>query len=191
MLNYIIRRLLILPFILIGVTILVFAMLSMLTPYERASLYVSDIPKRQGSIEDIVEKYGLNDPIHIQYWRWMVGQEDEVSGEVEGGILRGDMGFSTVGHMPVAEIIKHRLPATAELALLAAIPLIGLSVWMGIKSAVHHNKLTDQILRVFHYWLVYSDLCFRAFAANVFLRQIRLVSTRTTFSLGIANCTIW
>ncbi|MBT3322579.1 MAG: ABC transporter permease [Anaerolineae bacterium] len=148
MLTYIIRRLFILPLILIGVTMLVFAMLSMLTPYERASLYVSDIPKRQGAIEDIVKKYGLDDPIHIQYWRWMVGQKDEVTGEIDGGILRGDMGFSTVGHMPVAEVIKHRLPATAELALLSAIPLIGLSVWMGIKSAVHHNKLPDQILRV-------------------------------------------
>ncbi len=148
MLNYIIRRLLILPFILIGVTMLVFAMLSMLTPYERASLYVSDIPKRQGAIDDIIEKYGLDDPVPEQYWRWMVGLKDETTGEVEGGILRGDMGFSTVGHLPVIEVIKHRLPATAELALLAAIPLIGLAVWMGIQSAVHHNKLSDQALRI-------------------------------------------
>lgn len=148
MLNYIIRRLLILPLILIGVTMLVFAMLSMLTPYERASLYVSDIPKRQGAIDEIIEKYGLNDPVHIQYWHWMVGREDEDTGEIEGGILRGDMGFSTVGHQSVADVIKHRLPATAELALLSAIPLIGLAVWMGVKSAVKHNKFTDQILRI-------------------------------------------
>ena len=127
---------------------LVFAMLSMLTPYERASLYVSDIPKRQGAIDDIIEKYGLDDPVPEQYWRWMVGHTDKTTGEVEGGILRGDMGFSTVGHLPVIEVIKHRLPATAELALLAAIPLIGLAVWMGIQSAVHHNKLSDQALRI-------------------------------------------
>ncbi len=148
MLNYIIRRLLILPLILIGVTMLIFAMLSMLTPYERASLYVSDIPKRQGAIEEIVKKYGLDDPVHVQYWHWMVGRTDETTGEVQGGLLRGDMGFSTVGHMPVVDVIKRRLPATAELALLAAIPLIGLAVWMGIQSAVHHNKFIDQVLRV-------------------------------------------
>ena len=148
MLNYIIRRLLILPVILVGVTMLVFAMLSMLTPYERASLYVSDIPKRQGAIEGIIEKYGLNDPIPVQYWKWMVGVKDEVTGQVEGGVLRGDMGFSKVGKSTVAEVIQRRLPATAELALWSAIPLIGLAVWMGIQAAVHHNKFIDQILRV-------------------------------------------
>jgi peptide/nickel transport system permease protein len=149
MLNYIIRRLLILPVILVGVTMLVFVMLSMLTPYERASLYVSDISKRQGAIEGIIAKYGLDDPIPVQYWRWMMGQVDADTGEVTGGILRGDMGFSKVGKSSVAEVIQRRLPATAELALWAAIPLIGLAVWMGIQAAVHHNKLIDQILRVF------------------------------------------
>ena len=148
MLNYIIRRLLILPVILIGVTMLVFAMLSLLTPYERASLYVSDIPKRQGAIEGIIEKYGLNDPVPVQYWKWMTGVKDEDTGEVTGGILRGDMGFSKVGKSTVAEVIQRRLPATAELALWAAIPLIGLAVWMGIQAAVNHNRFVDQLLRV-------------------------------------------
>jgi peptide/nickel transport system permease protein len=127
---------------------LVFAMLSMLTPYERASLYVSDIPKRQGAIEGIIEKYGLNDPIPVQYWKWMTGVKDKSTGVVEGGILRGDMGFSKVGKSTVSEVIQRRLPATAELALWSAIPLIGLAVWMGIQAAVHHNKFIDQVLRV-------------------------------------------
>jgi peptide/nickel transport system permease protein len=148
MLNYIIRRLLILPVILVGVTMLVFTMLSLLTPYERASLYVSDIPKRQGAIEGIIEKYGLDDPIPVQYWKWMVGYKDSDTGEIKGGILRGDMGFSKVGKSSVAEVIQRRLPATAELALWSAIPLIGLAVWMGMQAAVHHNKFADQLLRV-------------------------------------------
>jgi len=148
MLNYIIRRLLILPVILVGVTMLVFVMLSLLTPYERASLYVSDISKRQGAIEGIIEKYGLDDPIPVQYWKWMVGYEDSDTGEIKGGILRGDMGFSKVGKSSVMEVIQRRLPATAELALWSAIPLIGLAVWMGMQAAVHHNKFIDQVLRV-------------------------------------------
>lgn len=149
MFRYIIRRLLIMPVLLIGVTVLIFLMLSMLTPYERASLYVSDIPKRQGALEAIVEKYGLDEPIHVQYWQWMVGRKDEDSGEVDGGILRGDLGWSKVGKSSVSEVIGRRLPATAELALWSAVPLIGLSVWMGVIAAVNHNKLTDQVLRVF------------------------------------------
>jgi peptide/nickel transport system permease protein len=149
MFRYIVRRLLIMPILLIGVTMLIFLMLSMLTPYERASLYVADIPKRQGAIEGIIEKYGLDAPIPVQYWNWMVGRKDPDTGEIVGGVLRGDLGWSKVGKGSVATVIGRRLPATAELALWSAIPLIGLSVWMGIQAAVHHNKLPDQVLRVF------------------------------------------
>lgn len=136
------------PIILAGISILIFTMLAMLTPYERAALYVTDIPKRQGAIEGIIDKYGLDDPIHIQYWNWMVGRKDPETGEIEGGVLRGDFGWSKVGKSPVVEVIGRRLPASAELALWSAIPLIGLGVWMGIKAAVNQNKFVDQVLRV-------------------------------------------
>lgn len=149
MTTYIIRRLLILPIIILGVTMLIFAMLSLLTPYERASLYVQDIPKRQGAIEDIVEKYGLNDPIHVQYWHWMMGQRDKDSGEIAGGVLRGNLGWSQTGKSSVMTVISRRLPATAELAIWSAVPMIGIGVALGVLSAVHHNKFLDQVLRVF------------------------------------------
>jgi peptide/nickel transport system permease protein len=149
MTTYIIRRLLILPVIVVGVTMLIFALLSMLTPYERASLYVSDVPKRQGSIEGIIEKYGLNDPVYVQYWHWMVGRKDPDTGEIRGGILRGELGFSQTLGGPVLEVLRRRLPATAELAVWAAVPMIGMGILLGVLSAVHHNRLVDQILRVF------------------------------------------
>jgi peptide/nickel transport system permease protein len=136
------------PILLLGITILIFGMLSLLTPYERAALYVTDIPKRQGAIEEIIEKYGLDDPIHIQYWNWMVGKEDPDTGEIRGGVLRGDLGWSKVGKSTVVEVIGRRLPASAELALWSAPPLIGLAVWMGIRAAVNQNKFVDQILRI-------------------------------------------
>jgi len=149
MLSYIIRRLLIMPLIIIGVSMLIFSMLSMLTPYERASLYVSDISKRQGAIEDVIEKYGLDDPIPVQYWYWLVGREDPDTGEIVGGVLRGQLGWSQVGKDPVIDVIKRRLPATIELAIWAAIPMIGIGIYLGVKSAVYHNKLPDQVMRVF------------------------------------------
>jgi len=148
MLAYIMRRLLLLPVLVFGVTILIFALLSLLTPYERAALYVSDIPKRQGAIEGIIEKYGLDDPIHIQYYYWMVGRSDANTDEVNGGVLRGNLGFSKTGKSSVMDVIRRRLPATVELALWAAIPMIGIGIWLGIQSAVHHNKLLDQIMRL-------------------------------------------
>jgi peptide/nickel transport system permease protein len=137
------------PIIIIGVSMLIFAMLSLLTPYERASLYVGDISKRQGAIDDVIEKYGLDDPIPVQYWYWLVGREDPDTGEVSGGVLRGDFGWSQVGNDTVINVIKRRFPATVELALWAAIPMIGIGIWLGVKAAVNHNKFSDQSLRVF------------------------------------------
>ena len=106
MLAYIIRRLLILPILAVGVTMLIFLMISMLTPYERAALYVQDVPKRQGAIDAIIKKYGLDDPLHIQYWNWMVGKTDPDTGEIKGGILRGDLGWSKTGKSTVVEVIQ-------------------------------------------------------------------------------------
>jgi peptide/nickel transport system permease protein len=149
MINYIIRRLLIIPLLLTGVTMLIFVMLSLLTPFERASLYVADIPKRQGALDGIIKKYGLDDPIPVQYWFWMIGRKDPDTGQIKGGVLRGDLGWSKVGKGKVAEVIGRRLPATAELALWAAIPMIGIGIWLGVLSAVNHNKIGDQLMRVF------------------------------------------
>jgi peptide/nickel transport system permease protein len=149
MLSFIARRLLILPLLLISVTILIFMMLSMLTPYERVSLYVKDIPKRQGAMEGLIKKYGLDDPIPVQYWRWMAGSTDKVTGITDGGILRGNLGWSKTGKGTVWEVIGRRLPATAELALWASIPMLGIGLWLGVVSAVNHNKFIDQVLRVF------------------------------------------
>ena len=148
MLAYITRRLLIMPVLLVGVSMLIFLMMSLLTPYERAALYIQDIPKRPGAMDAIIKKYGLDDPIHLQYWHWMVGRKDPDTGEVKGGVLRGDLGFSKVGKGKVATVIGRRLPATAELALWAALPMIGVGIWLGVLSAVKHNKPLDHVLRV-------------------------------------------
>ena len=148
MLAYIIRRILILPVLALGVTMLIFLLLSLLTPYERVALYVADVPRRQGAIDELIEKYGLDDPIPLQYWNWMVGRKDPDTGQVRGGVLRGDLGFSQTGRSSVAEVIGRRLPATIELALWSAVPMIGIGIWLGVLSAIHHNKAPDQVLRV-------------------------------------------
>jgi peptide/nickel transport system permease protein len=149
MIAYIIRRLLIMPIILIGVTILIFAMLMLLSPVERVALYVHDIPRRPAAIQQLIEKYGLDDPIHVQYWHWLVGQEDLETGEIRGGILRGDFGWSHTAQVPVMQAIKERFPGSAELALWSAVPMLVIGIWLGVQSAVHHNKFVDHVLRTF------------------------------------------
>jgi peptide/nickel transport system permease protein len=148
MVNYIIRRLLVLPIILIGVTMLIFAMIQFLSPEERSALYVRDIPKNQAMMDGIIKRYGLKDPIYMQYWHWLVGRTD-TSGSLVGGILRGEFGYSRSGNREVAAIIEDRFPATIELALYAVIPIVGIGIWLGILAAVNHNKIIDQVARVF------------------------------------------
>jgi peptide/nickel transport system permease protein len=149
MINYIIRRLLIMPITLVGVTILIFGMLSFLSPVERSALYVRDIPHNEQALDGIIKRYGLDDPIYKQYWHWLVGRYDSVSGVTRGGILRGEFGYSRSASEPVADLLKRRFPATVELALFTIIPIIGIGVWLGIKAAVNHNKLIDQLARIF------------------------------------------
>ena len=145
---YIIRRLLTLPIVLLGVTLLIFMMLQVLGPVERSALYIRDIPKTESQINAVIAKYGLDDPVYIQYWHWLTGRVDPVTGEKVGGVLRGDLGFSRTGREPVIDMLKRRLPATIELALWAFLPVIGVGIWFGIAAALNHNKPVDQVSRV-------------------------------------------
>lgn len=138
MISYIIRRLLILPVILAGVSILIFGMIMMLSPNQRLSTYIKDPAQLKSAEPDVlIEKYGLNDPWYEQYGRWM------------GGVVKGDFGWSESAGAPVTAAIKDRFPATAELALFALIPVIFGGVLLGIFAAVHHNDYWDHITRFF------------------------------------------
>ena len=146
---YIIRRLMILPVILFGVTFLIFLMLQLLTPVERSALYIRDLPHTEGAIDAIIRRYGLDEPLFVQYWHWLVGRRDPVSGDTLGGLLRGELGYSRTGNQDVVDLLKFRLPATAELALWAGVPLITVGIWLGVQAAVNHNKPFDQGARIF------------------------------------------
>src|SRR5512143_513622 len=149
MTNYIIRRLLIMPVTVFGVTIMIFVMLMFLSPEERSALYVRDIPKNDRIMEGIIKRYGLRDPIYVQYWHWLVGKYDSESGQVVGGILRGEFGYSRTASQQVITLIARRFPATVELALWSVVPILGVGIWLGVTAAVNHNKLIDQLARVF------------------------------------------
>ncbi len=149
MTNYIIRRILILPIILFGVTALIFGMLQFLSPAERSALYVRDVPKNEAMMDAVIRRYGLDQPILVQYWNWLMGRIDPVTGNVVGGILRGELGYSRSGSQSVAALLKRRFPATVELALYTIIPIIGIGVTLGIAAAVNHNRWIDQLARVF------------------------------------------
>lgn len=145
---YIIRRILQLPITVFGVTVLIFLMLQILSPAERAALYIKDIPKNEAQIDRVIKRYGLDKPIHIQYVNWLVGTVDADTGKRVGGVLRGDLGYSRTGRESVIELLIRRFPATLELALWSFVPILGIGIWLGILAAVNHNKWFDQLARL-------------------------------------------
>jgi ABC-type dipeptide/oligopeptide/nickel transport system permease component len=140
MLTYVLRRLLMLPLVLIGVTMLVFALLQLLSPFSRLAIYVNDPNQlKQGAeeLQEMVEALGLDDPIWVQYGRWL------------NGVVHGDLGWSEAGRQPVIRAVVSRLPSTIELALFAAVPVIFGGIWLGKLTAVHQDKPIDHVGRVF------------------------------------------
>ena len=149
MTNYIIRRILLIPIILAGITVIIFAMIQTLGPVERSALYVRDFPKNDKQIQGIINKYGLDRPIYEQYWRWLVGNVDSVTGERKGGVLFGDFGYSRTASQPVIDIISDRFPNTLDLALWTVFPMLSVGIWLGVQAAVHQNGFIDQAARIF------------------------------------------
>jgi peptide/nickel transport system permease protein len=134
---YIIRRILILPIILLGLSVLIFGMLQALNPVERAALYVTSPPKTADALQAIIQKYGLDQPIYVQYWHWL------------DNIVHGDFGWSKTAQMPVLQAIETYFPATFELAIWSFVPIIVIGVWMGVQAAIHHDTIIDQAARIF------------------------------------------
>ena len=149
MLNYIIRRLLLVPVLLFGVTVIIFGLLQFLGPVERSALYMKDFPKNDKQIQGIIKTYGLDQPMYVQYYKWLVGHIDPGTGERRGGILYGDFGYSRTASQPVIDIIKNRFPNTLDLTLWAVFPVLSVGIWLGVKAAVHQNGWVDQAARVF------------------------------------------
>lgn len=147
--SYIIRRLLVMPLILLGVTLLIFGMISFLGPNQRVAMYVRDLPRSDLQMDNLIKRYGLDQPFLVQYWTWLWGKYNATADVYEGGILRGNFGYSRSASQPINDLIARRFPATAELALLAAGPIILIGVWLGMIAAKNHNKFLDQALRVF------------------------------------------
>jgi peptide/nickel transport system permease protein len=158
MIFYILRRLLFLPLTLFGISLLIFLMIGFLGPYQRLATFINSPERLKGAdMDKLVELYGLNDPLIIQYGRWLKN------------VLRGNLGWSYVGKEPVLSAILKRFPYTLELTLFAAIPIIFLGTSLGVLAALHHNRPLDHGLRIFAVvgWS-FPDFVFGLFVLMIF-----------------------
>ncbi len=138
MLSYIIRRLLILPLILLGVSFLIFCLFSLLSPMEKLATYINNptVLKNPQAAQKLIQKYHLDEPFPAGYFYWLKS------------LLKLDFGWSPTANQPVWEAIMQRLPATVELVFYSIIPVILVGIWLGVISSVHHNDPLDQAIRV-------------------------------------------
>src|SRR5436305_1374300 len=129
MLRYLVRRLLLLVPILIGVSVLVFIWIRALPGSPAESLLGERATP--ATIERLKHEYGLDQSIFVQYEKYM-----ETT-------VKGDLGYSIASRRPVTEELRHRFPATIELALAAMFFAIVFGVPLGFFAAKRYGSLFD------------------------------------------------
>lgn len=129
MTNYLIRRLSVALFTLLGVTFLVFLSIR-LVPGDPATAIAGELATEELVLE-VREQLGLDDPILIQYANYL------------GRILQGDMGQSIRSRLPVTEEIQIRLPRTLTLALISLLVSTAIGIPIGVLAATRPNSWFD------------------------------------------------
>lgn len=129
MLRFTVRRLLLLVPILLGLSILVFLWVRAL-PGSPAESLLGERADEQ-SIAQIREQLGLDDPLYVQYWRYLET------------LAEGNLGTSIATRRPVTTEIRERFPATVELTVAAGIFAILLGIPLGFFAAKRHGGIFD------------------------------------------------
>ena len=137
--KFVIRRLLMMIPLILGISILTFAILK-LSPGDPATLSVALNSKIDpGYITKLRASFGLDQPIYIQYWRWLKG------------MLTLDFGNSFMDNRPVLTVIGERLPATLLLSGLSEILLFLVAVPLGILAAYYRGRWLDRYTSIFSF----------------------------------------
>lgn len=132
MFEFLLKRLFVSAITLVLISIVVFAGLRFI-PGDPARTLAGEEADEAG-LEEIRERYGLNDPIIVQYLRWA------------GLVLQGDLGESIRTRIGVAETVLLKLPITVQLAFYSVLVAIFLAVPSGIFSALRRNSVWDYLV---------------------------------------------
>lgn len=134
MLRFVLRRLLLLVPVMVGLTIMVFA-ITRLLPGDPARLAAGPNAS-PAEIRQIAQEFGLDRPLPVQYWNYVTG------------LMHGDWGMSIYSHRPVLQDLQAYLPATMELVVAAMGLAIVIGIPAGLMAAVHRNRWPDMLTSV-------------------------------------------
>ena len=135
--QYLLKRLLWLIPVMLGVSVITFALIN-LAPGDPAELMLraEGMEPTREAVEALRRELGLNDPVHVRYARWL------------WNALHFDLGKSFRTGRPVAEEIFSRFPATLELTVAALGVMVLLAVPAGILAALYRHALLDHLSRI-------------------------------------------
>jgi len=174
MFKYILRRLVQAVPTFFGITILAYLLMSLTPGGPLGALTFGNPRMTPDQQERIAIRLGVNDPVPVQYLRWLLGDDwmrwdstgDGIAdhaflialdadgdGEPEPpgdrkGILRGDFGTSFFNNRPVIDVLVERLPATLELSVISLVVGTVLGILIGILAAVNRGGVFDNFSRV-------------------------------------------
>lgn len=134
MLQFIVRRLIQTIPVVIGVTMLVFSLMHLI-PGDPAQIIAGEVAP-EAQVEAIRERLGLNDPLHVQYGRYM------------SNLMQGDLGQSVRSSRSVVDEIKPRIGITMRLAIYSMLLSIVFGLVAGVISAVRRYSLIDSFIMV-------------------------------------------
>ncbi len=134
MTRYIFRRLLQFFPVIIFATFLIFAMVFAI-PGDPIRARGGDRPLPDAVVESLRDEYNLDDPLIIQYLKYL------------GGVVTGDFGTTFQGR-PVTDIIAQRLPVTLNLALLATAMQTVIGIVAGTLAAIYQDRFIDRLVQV-------------------------------------------
>ena len=132
MLKYLIKRILQAVPLLLLITILCFILID-LAPYDAIDARIND-KMTPAQIAQLKEEAGLNDPMPVQYLRWL------------GGLLKGDLGMSLINHTDIATDLREKIPNTIKLVLPSYATAYLLAIGLGLIAGRYKNSWLDKII---------------------------------------------
>ncbi len=128
------RRLVALPVMVLGITLLVFVVMSLSTA-DPARLALGESASAE-ALSAYRSEHGLDDPLLVRYGRYL------------GGLVKGDLGESFTG-VPIRKMVGTNLPVTLQLTFVGLIIALLIALPAGVIAALYRDRWPDQVLRIF------------------------------------------
>jgi len=137
---YFIRRLINAVVTLVLLIFIVFLLVHIIlpTPQAMAKVYIGGTHFTQAEINSIIKQYGLNKPLYIQFFSYLIN------------VFRGNFGIDSLYHVPVMDLIAKFIPITLEFVIIAIILQVILGIFTGSIAAEWRNRVPDWVIKALY-----------------------------------------